>query len=145
MLLLERGRIVIGLVVQCPPEDAWNVLTDTQLWPVWGPSVKRVHCEQRRVGTGRVKTALGVWVPFTITDYRYQHFWAWRIGPFRATGHRVKKRDGNSCTVAFDMVWWAAPYLAICLVALRRIKRLLEEGDSRHTPPDGRTKFSDES
>jgi len=140
MLSLEHGRLIIGLVIECSPEDAWHVLTDTRLWPVWGPSVRRVHCDQRLIGpgsTGRVKSALGMWVPFTITEYRYQHSWAWRIGPFQATGHNLKKRDGSSCTVAFDMPWWAAPYLVICLVALRRIKRLLEKGDFRHNKPEG--------
>jgi hypothetical protein len=131
MFFLKGGRFIIGLTIDCTTEDAWQVLTDTQLWPVWGPSVQRVDCEQRRIGpgsSGRIKTSVGFWVPFTITDYQEQKFWAWRIGRFRATGHRLEKRDANSCTVAFDMVWWAAPYLVVCLVALKRIKRLIDAG-----------------
>lgn len=134
MISFEGGRLVIGLSVECRAEYAWQILTDTQLWPVWGPSVKEVYCEQRRIGpesAGRIKTALGFWVPFTVTEYRDQHFWAWRIGRFGATGHRLVKNDGNSSTVAFDMPWYAAPYLAVCLVALRRIRRLVDEGAYR--------------
>ncbi len=131
MFALENGRIIIGLRVKAKPADAWQVLVDTRLWPVWGPSVKRVECKQRLIGpgsAGRVKTSLGFSVPFTISEYRDQHFWAWRIGRFQATGHRLLEKEENSCTIAFDMPWWAALYLLVCMVALRRIKRLIEGG-----------------
>lgn len=139
MFFWEGGRLVIGLSVDCKTEDAWQVLTDTRLWPEWGPSVKLVDCRQRRIGpgsAGKIKTSLGIWVPFTITEYRDQKFWAWRIGRFRATGHRLEKSDENCCTIAFDMPWWAAPYLAVCLVALRRIRRLVEAGEGAAFQPD---------
>lgn len=130
MVRLEHNRIVIGLTIDCTAEDAWRLLTDTQQWPRWGPSVVRVSCEQRYIGPdskGRVKTALGFWVPFTITEYRDHEFWSWRIGRFAATGHRLKIEDDRTCLVAFDMPWWALPYLIVCRIALGRIRRMLSE------------------
>ncbi len=132
MLHLERDKIVIGMAMHCPAENAWRLLTDTQQWPRWGPSVIQVDSKQRFIGNdseGRVRTALGFWVPFTITEYRDQHFWSWRIGRFPATGHRITVEDANSCVVAFDMPWWAFPYLIVCRIALGRIRRLLTSGN----------------
>ena len=132
MLRLEHDKIVIGMAIHCVAEDAWRLLTDTQQWPHWGPSVSQVVCEQRYIGPdseGRVKTVLGIWVPFVITEYRHQRFWSWRIGRFPATGHRLSVEDESTCVVAFDMPWWALPYLVVCRVALGRIKRLLTSGD----------------
>ena len=131
MVHLEHDKIVIAMAIHCTAEDAWRRLTDTQQWPHWGPSVSEVACDQRFIGPGskgRVKTSLGFWVPFTITEYRNQRFWSWRIGPFPATGHRVSIEDETTCVVAFDMPWWAFPYLIVCRIALGRIKRLLTSG-----------------
>lgn len=132
MVRLEHRKILIGQTINCTAADAWRLLTDTQQWPRWGPSVTFVSCKERFIGpdsTGRVKTLLGFWVPFTITDYIDQHFWNWRIGRFPATGHRVNVVDDRTCVVAFDMPWWAFPYIIICRIALGRIKRLLTSGD----------------
>jgi uncharacterized protein YndB with AHSA1/START domain len=131
MVRLEHNRMVISLAIRCTAEDAWKLLTDTQQWPRWGPSVARVSCAQRYIGPdseGRVKTSLGFWVPFAITEYRDHQFWSWRIGRFAATGHRIRVEDETACVVAFDMPWWALPYLLVCRVALGRIRRLLEAG-----------------
>ena len=132
MLYLERGKIVIGMAIHCAAEDAWQLLTDTQQWPRWGPSVTQVACPQRFIqynSEGRVKTLLGFWVPFAITEYRDQRFWSWRIGRFPATGHRISVEDKTTCVVAFDMPWWALPYLIVCRIALGRIRRLLTSGN----------------
>ena len=131
MVRLEHNKIVIGTVIQGTAEEAWRLLTDTQQWPLWGPSVSAVASEQRYIGPGskgRVKTLLGFWVPFTIDEYRELRFWSWRIGRFPATGHRVSVKDETTCVVAFDMPWWALPYLVVCRIALGRIRRLLRHG-----------------
>ena len=132
MLRLKNDKIVIDMAIQCPAEDAWRLLTDTRQWPHWGPSVSRVTCEQRYIGPdseGRVKTLLGFWVPFAITEYRDLQFWSWRIGRFPATGHRISVENETTCLVAFEMPWWALPYLFVCRIALGRIRRLLTSGD----------------
>ena len=135
MVRLERDKIVVGMIMHCAAEDAWLLLTDTQQWPNWGPSVSEVDSDYRFIGPdskGRVKTLLGVWVPFTITEYRDQRFWSWRIGRFPATGHRIRVEDKTTCEVAFDMPWWALPYVFVCRIALGRIRRLLTT-DGRHS------------
>ena len=132
MVHLERDRLVIGMAIHCPAGDAWLLLTDTQQWPRWGPSVTQVDCKQRFIGNdseGKVRTLLGFWVPFTITEYRDQRFWSWRIGRFPATGHRISVVNESSCVVAFDLPWWAFPYLIVCRIALGRIRKLLTPGD----------------
>ena len=134
MLRLEKDRIVVSLRIDCTVEEAWQLLTDTEQWPHWGPSVTRVAYKKRFIGpssTGKVRTLLGFWVPFTITEYLDLQFWSWRIGPFQATGHRVDVTDDGGCLVAFDMAWWALPYLIVCRIALGRIRRLLEPGGNR--------------
>ena len=128
MLRLEQGRIVVGITVRCSAEQAWRLLCDTRQWPHWGPSVVEVSCTQRFIGpdsAGRVKTALGFWVPFTISEYRDLQFWSWLIGRVAATGHRLRVHDDGTCLVAFDMPWWALPYLVVCWIALGRIRKLL--------------------
>ena len=136
MLRLEHNRVVISISVRCPAEKAWRLLIDTQQWPRWGPSVAKVSCSHRCIGpdsAGRIKTSLGLWVPFTITDYREHQFWSWRIGRIPATGHRLSENDDGTCIVAFDMPWWALPYLLVCRIALSRIKRLLTEPQDKLT------------
>lgn len=131
MIGFSNGKIVVGLRIGCTVEDAWRVLTDTQQWPRWGPSVRQVASGQRFIGptsTGRIKTMLGFWLPFMITEYQDQQFWSWRVGRIQATGHRVSHEDG-ACLVAFEMPWWATPYVIVCWVALRRIRRLLSTGE----------------
>jgi hypothetical protein len=135
MVRLEHGKIVVGMTIHCAAEDAWRLLIDTQQWPRWGPSVSEVACDHRFIGPdskGRVKTLLGFWVPFAISEYREQRFWSWRIGRFPATGHRISVEDETTCMVAFDMPWWALPYLIVCRIALGRIRRLLTT-DGRHS------------
>ena len=132
MVCLEHGKIVIGMAIHCAAEDAWELLTDTHQWVSWGPSVSDVACEHRYIGPdskGRVKTLLGFWVPFAVNEFRDQQYWSWQIGRFPATGHRVSVGDETACVVAFDMPWWAFPYIIICRIALGRIRRLLTSGD----------------
>ena len=132
MVRVEHGRIVVGITIRCRAEKAWRLLCDTRQWPHWGPSVAEVSCTDRYIGpdsAGRVKTSLGFWVPFAITEYRELQYWRWRIGVFPATGHRLWLREDGTCTVDFDMPWWALPYIVVCRIALGRIRRMLTSGD----------------
>ena len=131
MLRLEGNRIIVGLQMDCSVEQAWRLLTDTQKWHLWGPSVTDVSCEQRFIeadSTGKVRTLLGFWVPFTIDRYHHLRFWSWRVGPVAATGHHISVTDDGRCLVAFDLPWWALPYAIVCRIALGRIRRLLTAG-----------------
>lgn len=126
------------------PVDAavvWELLVDTEQWPRWGPSVTTVDLHGAHLGpgaTGRVRTALGPWLPFEITEFDDGRTWSWRVAGVPATSHTVEPRvDG--CRVTFGVPVAAAPYALVCGEALRRIERLAhhcalrtEETDHAH-------------
>jgi uncharacterized protein YndB with AHSA1/START domain len=112
-----------------PCSRVWELLTDTNTWPLWGPSVKAVECNNRFItkGTeGMVKTAVGIWLPFIITGYEEGHFWSWKVAGISATGHRVESHKDGLCKLTFEVPMLAAPYAYICKIALDRIAGLLE-------------------
>ncbi len=116
------------------PRLAWCLLTDTRAWPRWGPSVRDVDAPARFIGpgaTGRVRTAAGIWVPFSVTDWEDQVYWAWEVAGVPATGHRVTPLAPGRCRVAFTVPAWAPFYLPVCRIALGRLAAL-----ARQSPPD---------
>ncbi len=91
-------RISVSQHYHASSRELWRFLTDTTLWPMWGPTVLAVRCSERfiRKGSiGKVRTPIGVWVPFVITEYDDLHFWAWKVAGIRATGHRVIRANAN--------------------------------------------------
>lgn len=121
-----RLRLEVSSVVDAPPGAAWEVLTDTNYWPLWGPSVRAVRSPARHVAAGtrgRVQTALGVWLPFEITACADRR-WTWRVAGVPATGHRVEPLGEARARVVFEVPLWAAPYILVCWLALRRIAAL---------------------
>ena len=131
MLRFENNRISICRKMAAPQETVWDILIDTRLWPIWGPSVLNVDCQDRhiRLGSkGRVQTLFSFWLHFTVSEFRELDFWDWRIGSFSATGHKIIRTGDLSSTLCFDMPWWAVAYLPVCWLALMRIGRIV----SRH-------------
>ncbi len=127
MISYENGRLSIHRRISASNQQVWDILVDTAMWSVWGPSVVAVDCPQQYIMAGcrgRVKTVAGFWVPFAIISFDEPHHWSWRIGTVRATGHSTIRLDDNSCRLSFDMPWWAIFYLPVCYVALRRIEKL---------------------
>ncbi|HMA86377.1 MAG TPA: SRPBCC family protein [Desulfosalsimonadaceae bacterium] len=126
----DPGRLFsISEAVAAPPQAVWQLLIDTQAWPEWGPSVAAVACKDRYIGpaaAGRIKTRVGLWVGFEVTDFMPGTCWAWRVAGIRATGHRVAARDEHRCRLFFDLPKIAAPYAWVCRTAARRIKRMAE-------------------
>lgn len=134
-LALERTpdgrRFVVAQACAAGRDAAWDLLTDTDRWPDWGPSVRAVDCDRRRIRTGttgRVRVPGGLWIPFEVTAcgaYR----WTWRVAGIPATGHRVDPPERGSaderCRVAFEIPVLAAGYAPVCLRALDRIEELL--------------------
>jgi hypothetical protein len=107
----------------------WELLTDTTTWPQWGPSVRAVECRERfiRQGTsGRIKTPLGIWLPFSIAGYEEGRFWSWSVAGIPATGHRVEPQEDGFCQLTFEVPVLAAPYAYVCKIALDRIAEMLE-------------------
>lgn len=119
----------ISRLVKVSPEALWDLLTDTYRWVEWGPSILEVQCSERYIRSGsrgRVKTAVGIWVPFVVTEFDPGHWWSWRVGGVRATGHRVEPHDARRCRLIFTVPVYGAPYLVVCKIAISRILRILE-------------------
>lgn len=135
-------RMAINSVrqIQAPAALVWRVLTDVTLWPQWGPSVSAVESADRHIisgSIGRIRTSLGIWLPFEVTHMVPGHSWRWRVGGVPATGHRVDAVDEARCQLVFEIPVWAAPYTLVCGIAASRIARicadLLSSSDSELT------------
>jgi hypothetical protein len=111
------------------PQSTWDLLTDTAKWPLWGPTVRSVTCSDRyiRQGSwGRVRTPIGLWLPFIITEYDHLHFWSWNVAGIRATGHRLIVFSEDSCRIVFELPVYWLPYALVCMRASRNMVELLE-------------------
>jgi len=139
MISFREKRIFICKEIAASPEAVWDVLTDTRLWPMWGPSLVAVDCKESHINLGskgRVKTLFSFWLPFTISKFRDLEFWSWRIGSIEATGHTLIRNGNHSCKLCFDMPWWAAAYLPVCWFALVKIARIKPFSYLGPVPPD---------
>jgi hypothetical protein len=119
----------IGLTIHWPCGAVWDIMTDTNCWSEWGPSVIAVDCVHRyiRKGTqGRVKVPLGIWVPFVIPEFDDKRYWSWAIWGIRATGHKLEPFDERSCNIFFEVPTLAIPYLLVCRIALKRIEAFVK-------------------
>jgi hypothetical protein len=63
-------------------------------------------------------------LPFAISTFEPGARWSWRVAGVPATGHRVEPTS-DGCRIVFEVPIVAAPYAAVCRVALRRLARLL--------------------
>lgn len=129
MLRLSYPSCEIGRTLNAPQEVIWDLLTDTSRWPEWGPSVTAVECEGRYIkkgSRGRVRLPLGMWVPFVITEFDYRKCWAWKVWGVQATSHRIESLGEHGCRLIFELPFFAAPYLLICWIAIKRISNLVE-------------------
>lgn len=123
-------RLTIGKTYAISSEVIWWLMTDTRLWPLWGPSVRAVDCSDAVINsasTGRILTALGFWISFAVGDFVPGIYWDWRVAGVPATGHRVKPLGPGRCRLSFDTPAWAVAYLPVCYLALMRIQRLAKQ------------------
>ncbi len=113
--------------VEAPAEVVWDLLVDTDTWPRWGPSIRsaKVNGGSLKLGaTGTVTTVIGIDVPFEITEHVAGQRWSWRVAGVGATDHVVDPLGSNRCRVGFGVPLIAAPYIAVCRLALHRIDQL---------------------
>lgn len=118
--------------VEAPAERVWDVLVDLDQWPRWGPTVSGARLDQpgRRLGpdsTGAVRTPLGLWLPFAIDRWVEGREWSWRVAGLPATHHQVLVQGPMSSRVEMGVPVWAAPYLAVVAVGVRRVAALAED------------------
>ena len=133
----DGRRVVVSRAIEAPAETAWRVLTDTERWPEWGPSVAGVECADRFVTAGsrgyvripgpgslfgRDAGSMGPRIPFRVVDCE-NHRWTWRVAGIPATGHRVEG-EGETCRVAIEVPMLAAGYVPVCRRALGEIERI---------------------
>ncbi|MEQ8719521.1 MAG: SRPBCC family protein [Acidimicrobiales bacterium] len=120
-----------GRDIAAPASTLWDLLTDLDAWARWGPSVRSatlVGSGTLRSGArGTVTTALGVSLPFEVTAWDPPWRWAWRVAGIGATDHVVSEVHAGSCNVRFGVPFVAAPYLAVCRVALGRLESMALE------------------
>jgi hypothetical protein len=123
----DGRRLVVSRAVDAPAARVRTILRDTERWPAWGPSVAAVDCADRLVregSTGRVRIAgLGLWAPFVVTTCRDRR-WSWDVAGVPATGHVVEPLPDGRARVGIEVPPLAAPYAAVCGVALDRIASL---------------------
>ncbi len=120
-------------IINAPAPHVWRLVTDTHSWPHWGPSVQKVECSERFIqagSTGRIRTPLGIWLPFVVGVFEPERYWDWRVGGIAATGHRVEPRGSHQAELSFSVPFWALGYGVVCRLALVRIERLLVAFDS---------------
>jgi uncharacterized protein YndB with AHSA1/START domain len=123
-----RSTFAISKHLDAPAARVWRLITDTQSWPRWGPTVRAVDCTSRFIqagSTGRVLTPLGIWVPFSIKAFEPERYWDWQVAGVMATGHRIEPAGNQSCVLAFTVPVWAVGYPLVCQLALNRIHHLL--------------------
>lgn len=128
MNLAVRNRMLaVERVAAVPPDAAWDVLTDLDAWPVWGPTVQGAELTDAgplRLGShGLVWTPIGLPLPFEVTEFDAGRSWAWKVAGVSATRHTVQPWDGG-CRIAFGVPIWAPAYLTVCALALKRIEAL---------------------
>ncbi len=129
-------HIDIGREFPVPASAAWRLLADTRLWTSWGPTISDVDLDPPVIRTGargRVRTSVGAWLPFEITEVVPGTRWSWKVMGVPATGHRVEVTPTGS-RVVFEVPTVVAPYAVVCRLALRRMARLLTSG-SGPAPP----------
>lgn len=115
--------------IRAPADRVWRLLTEFRSWPGWGPSVRDVESDAEAVApgvTGRVHTALGVWLPFAIDDFEEGRYWDWSVAGLRATGHRVSPLSAHRTRVVFTVSRRYLPYVPVLAWGLRRLKRIAE-------------------
>ena len=112
-----------------PAVQMWNLLVDPAQWSAWGPSVRGVAIDGAvlsKGATGTVTTAVGAKLPFRITAFEPGESWSWEVAGVGATDHDVTPLGADRCRVGFGVPWVAAPYLAVCRVALRRMHEMVD-------------------
>jgi hypothetical protein len=131
MIELSPSHVSVGKYIDASPSEIWSLLTDTDRWPDWGPTVMKVESVDRFIelgSKGRVKTALGIWLPFKVTAFEESRYWNWKVASIKATGHRLTANPEGDCALWFDTPLFAAPYILACQLALGRIEKMLSAG-----------------
>ncbi|MDJ0952768.1 MAG: SRPBCC family protein [Acidimicrobiia bacterium] len=122
-------RISSSIEIAASPDLVWPHIAQFDRWPAWGLSITAVESNADQVApgvTGRVRTPVGFWLPFTIEDVTPESYWDWRVAGVRATGHHLEP-TAIGTRVRFTAPWIVAPYTVMMAASLRKLKREVEE------------------
>ncbi len=124
-----KGRVEVSRSIDAPAALLWELVTRTRDWAEWGPTVTAVEGPEKIVAgaVGRLRTPVGLWLDFEITDVDEGRFWAWRVANVSATTHRIEPDGEGRSTVTFSAPWWAAPYAGVLWLGLRKLDELARE------------------
>jgi hypothetical protein len=121
-------RLSSSIEIAAPSDRIWPYVAEFEWWPRWGVSISDVESEANRVApgvTGKVRTRLGLWLPFTIEDVVPGSFWDWSVAGVRATEHHLEPQRDHA-RVRFTAPLVVAPYAAVMTASLKKLKRLVE-------------------
>jgi len=124
----DGRRLFVRRAVDAPVDVVWDVLTDTQRWPAWGPSITAVESPERYItagSRGRVRVLGAVWLPFEITSCENRR-WTWTVARVPATGHFVETHPAGS-VVGFELPPLAVGYVPVCRRACARLGAMAGE------------------
>ena len=122
-------HVGVAIPIAAPADRVWHLISEFHHWPDWGVTVRAVDSSPRSVepgAAGRVKTTLGLWLPFEITNGDPGRVWEWRVAGIAATTHVIERDSDNACTLRFTVSPLFAPYLVVLWLGVRRVKRLAE-------------------
>lgn len=117
-------RLWTRRTIDAPAAVCWELLTDLDRWPEWGPSLRAASLDGDRFergATGTLTPFVGPRLSFEITEFEPGNRWAWKVAGIDATDHTVEPLGAERCRVGFGVPWPIAPYLGVCGVALRRL------------------------
>ena len=117
-------RLWVHRSIDAPVSAVWALLTNVERWPEWGPTVRRAELTDGDFGVGAVGFVTmtpGVTLPFEVTAFEAGVSWTWNVAGVPATDHRVEPLVGDRCRAGLGVPLVAAPYLAVCAVALHRL------------------------
>jgi len=124
------GSLDVGARVDVPAAAAWAAISRFEHWPAWGPTVTAVDPPRGDVvpgASGHVRSLAGPWIPFRVDEVDPGRRWTWHVARVPATGHRVEADGPDACRVVFEVPLWAAPYAAVCRLAIPRIARVARD------------------
>ncbi|MFB6223112.1 MAG: SRPBCC family protein [Haloarcula sp.] len=127
----DGRRLVVCRDVTAGADTVWDIMTNTDDWPDWGPSITAVDTDSQyiqRGTTGRIRVAGALWLPFEVTacaPYR----WSWDVARLPATGHFAEERTTGS-VVGFEIPPLAGGYAPVCVHACNRIAEMARQRDA---------------
>lgn len=112
------------------PQVSWDRYAELNRWSTWAPQISSVEADGDLLHpglTGRVRTSVGVSVPFVVTDVDAPAMtWSWIawVGPVRLTLHHAitPRGTGARASLAIEgaaplvtayapLAWWALRHL----------------------------------